>query len=107
MFKSLFVVLVSVGLLAVANAQKMLNLVSRPPLLEWSWNVSEQGELEIKMAGIRYTQSTRISFPDMKDGEWHPVPGKNVVVSRGKENVAIQLKCPEVIAKRSSKCASI
>jgi len=94
MFKIFFVVLVSVGLLAVANAQEMLNLVSRPPLPEWSWNVSKQGELEIKMAGNRYTQSTKISYPDMKDGEWNIVPGKSVVVSRRNGEGAIQFKCP-------------
>ena len=103
MFKRLFVVLVSVGLLAVANVQEMLNLVSRPPLPEWSWNVSEQGELEIKMAGNRYTQSTRNSYPDMKDGEWNTVPGKSVVVSRGNGNVAIQFKCPFYTMEREIK----
>ena len=89
-----------IGLLSAAIAQEMLNLVSRAPLPEWNWSVSDQGELEIKMAGNRYTQSTRMSYPYMKDNEWNTVPEKNAVVSRKNGEVVIEFKCPFYTMKR-------
>lgn len=75
-----------------STASDMLDIVNRPPAPKWNWSVSKDGELAIDVAGVRYTQQLRYSYPQMKENAWNTLPGKNAVVTRKGKSAVIALK---------------